>query len=94
MPEADLSSAIPATAVWVKLRYALAPKRPGADLIARVWSGALDDAVVLRGPSGEAVVKMNVPQKVSYQAPVTVALSLKVVGYSETDQAPSSTSGG
>lgn len=95
MPEADLSSVIPRDAVWVKLHYEISPKKPGADLIARVWSGSLDDAVVIRGESGDVFVKLLKPQKVSYQAPVTVSLKLKVLAYKapedgDPDPGPSS----
>jgi hypothetical protein len=81
VPDADISSAVPKDALWVKLHYEIHPRKPGADLIARVWSGELDDAVVIRGASGDVFVKLRVPQKVSYQAPVTVELKLKVVAY-------------
>jgi hypothetical protein len=43
------------------------PAKPGADLIARVWSGVLDEAVVIKGSSGDAFVKLNKPQTISYQ---------------------------
>lgn len=85
MPEADLSSVVPKDAVWVKLHYEITPKKPGADLVARVWSGTLDDAVVIRGESGDVFIKLLTPQKVSYQAPVTVALKLKVMAYKAPD---------
>jgi hypothetical protein len=81
MPDADLSSAVPREALWVKLHYEIRPRKPGADLIARVWSGRLDDAVVIKGESGDVFVKLLAPQKISYQAPVTVELKLKVVAY-------------
>lgn len=81
MPDADLSSAVPREALWVKLHYEIHPRKPGAELIARVWSGGLDDAVVIKGESGDVFVKLLVPQKISYQAPVTVELKLKVVAY-------------
>lgn len=81
MPEVDLSPAVPPTARWVKLHYEMKPRKPGAQLIARIWSGPLDDAVVIRGESGDVFVPLNVPQKLSYQHPVTVRLTLKVTAY-------------
>ena len=69
----------------VKIHYEIRPKRAGADLLARVWSGSLDDAVVIRGESGDVFVKLQTPQKLSYQAPVTVDLKLKVVSYKAPD---------
>ncbi len=86
MPEADLSPMVPADATWVKLHYEMAPKRPGADLIARVWSGLLDDAVVIRGEMGDVFVKLQTPQKIAYQAPVTVDLKLKVTAYKAREE--------
>lgn len=81
MPEVDLSTQIPANARWIKVRYDLKPIKEGANLIARLWSGKLDDAVVIKGASGEAFVKLDVPQKLSYQRPVNVELKLKVVAF-------------
>ena len=85
MPDADLSSVIPPDAIWVKLHYEMRAKKSGADLIARVWSGSLDDAVVIKGESGDVFVKLLTPQKLSYQAPVTVELKLKVMAYKAPD---------
>lgn len=85
MPEADISPVVPPDATWVKLHYMMTPKREGADLIARVWSGALDDAVVIKGPEGDVFVKLGVPQRLSYQAPVTVDLKLKVTAFKAHD---------
>lgn len=81
MPEVDLSGQIPPTARWLKLRYEMKPQKEGAELIARIWSGELKEAVVIKGESGDAFVKLNVPQKVSYQRPVGVELKLKVIAY-------------
>ena len=81
MPEMNLSEKIPATATWVKIRYQMAPKKEGAELISRVWSGHLDDAVILKGPKGEVSIKLNRPQLISYQRPVTIDLKLKIVAY-------------
>jgi hypothetical protein len=47
--------------------------------------GVLDQAVVIKGESGEAFVKLNKPQVLSYQRPVTVSLQLKVTGYKEAE---------
>ncbi len=85
MPDVDLTTMIPAGATWVKLRYKMKPAKPGADLIARVWSGVLDEAVVIKGESGDAFIKINKPNTISYQRPVTVQLELKVVGYKQGD---------
>jgi hypothetical protein len=83
MPDVDLSAKIPPTATWVKIHYTMKPVKPGAELIARVWSGILDEAVVIKGDAGDAFVKLNKPQTLSYQRPVTVHLELRVVGYKE-----------
>jgi hypothetical protein len=84
MPEVDLSKAVPETARWVKIHFEMKPKKSGAQLIARVWSGALDDAVVIKGESGDAFVRLDKPQRLSYQAPVTVDLKLKVTAYKDS----------
>jgi hypothetical protein len=82
MPEVDLSDVIPPEASWVKLKYEMRPKSPEAQLIARVWSGQhLDDAVILKGESGDVFVRLEKPQSISFQRPVTVELKLKVVAY-------------
>jgi len=86
MPNIDLSLQVPAEARWVKIQFAMSPLKPGADLIARLWSGSLDDAVVIKGPSGDAFVKLDAPQKLSYQRPVNVELKLKVVAYKLVDE--------
>ncbi len=84
MPDIDLSPQIPASATWIKVHYKMKAEKPGAELIARLWSGALDEAVVIRGASGDAFVKLNRPQKLSYQRPVTVELDVKIVAYKAT----------
>jgi hypothetical protein len=81
VPEIDLSHQIPAEARWVKLRFEIKPLKDGAELLARVWSGSLDDAVVLKGAEGEAFLRLDAPQRLSYQRPATVDLKLKVVAY-------------
>lgn len=81
MPDIDISEKVPKNARWIKLRYELTPKKPDAELIARVWSGPIDDAVVIKGAEGEAFVRLNRPQTLSYQRPVTVDLKLKIVAY-------------
>lgn len=86
MPEVDLSQQIPATARWLKVRYEITPKKVGANLIARLWSGNLDEAVVIKGPAGEAFIKLNVPQKIWFQRPVNVDLKLKVVAYKDVEE--------
>lgn len=81
MPEIDLSETIPKSATWIKVHYEMTSEKPGAELIARLWSGTLDEAVVIRGGSGDAFVKLNSPQKLSYQRPVTVELKVKITAY-------------
>ncbi len=76
-----MSNQIPPDARWLKLRYEMKAEKPGAELIARLWSGKLDEAVVIKGESGDAFVRLDVPQKVSYQRPVGVELKLKVIAY-------------
>lgn len=85
MPNVDLSKQVPPEARWLKLRYEMKALKPDAQLIARVWSGKLDDAVVIRGSEGDAFLRLDVPQKISYQRPVTVELKLKVVAYKAVD---------
>jgi hypothetical protein len=86
MPDVDLSSKIPPKARWIKVHYEMKPVKPGAELIARLWSGILDEAIVIKGESGDAFVKLNKPQTLSYQRPVTVELDLKIVGYKESEE--------
>ncbi|MFN0118832.1 MAG: hypothetical protein ACKVQC_11150 [Elusimicrobiota bacterium] len=81
MPEVDLSKKIPGNATWLKLHYEMKPLKEGANLIARVWSGNLDEAVVIKGNSGEAFIKLNKPQMISYQRPVNIELSMKVMAF-------------
>jgi hypothetical protein len=81
MPDVDLSREIPADARWLKLRYEMKAAKADAQLIARLWSGNIEQAVVIKGESGDAFVKLNTPQKVSYQRPVGVDLKLKVIAY-------------
>jgi len=83
MPDIDLSQKIPPTATWIKLHYVMKAVKPEAQLIARVWSGSKDNAVVLKGASGDVFVQMGQPQKLTYQRPVTVDLIMKVVAYKE-----------
>jgi len=79
MPELDLSTQIPPNARWLKIRYEMKGLKEGANLIARLWSGKLKEAVVIKGENGDAFVKLDAPQKLSYQRPVNVELKLKVV---------------
>ena len=81
MPEVDLSPVVPPSARWVKVHYEMIPMKPDSQLIARLWSGNMDDAVVIKGESGDAFVRLDVPQKISFQRPVTVELRLKVLAY-------------
>ena len=86
MPEVNLASVVPPNARWVKVHYEMAPTKPDARLIARVWSGpAMDDAVVIEGEAGDAFVRLHKPQAISYQRPVNVSLKLKVVAYKLVD---------
>jgi hypothetical protein len=86
MPEVDLSAQVPPHASWIKVQFAMSPLKPDANLIARLWSGSMDDAVVIKGPTGDAFVKLGKPQKLSYQRPVNVDLQLKVVAYKSVDE--------
>ena len=81
MPEVDLSAQIPASARWLKLRYEMKTGKVGANLIARIWSGNVDEAVVIKGESGDTFVRLEVPQKIWYQRPVGIDLKLKVIAY-------------
>ena len=86
MPEVDLSSQIPVEARWIKIHYGMKSTKEGADLIARLWSGNLDDAVVIKGSEGDAFVKLEVAQKLWYQRPVGVDLQLKVVAFKVSEE--------
>ena len=86
MPEIDLSGQIPKSATWIKVHYEMKSMKPDGELIARLWSGALDEAVVIKGGSGDAFVKLNNPQKLSYQRPVTVELQVKIVAYKAEEE--------
>lgn len=81
-----MSATIPSQATWVKVHFEMTPRKEGADLIARIWSGSLDDAVVIKGSSGDAFVKLTKPQTISYQRPVTVELKLKVTAYKVSEE--------
>lgn len=85
MPEINLADQLPATARWIKIRYQIKALKPDAKLVARVWSGSMDDAITIQGPEGDVFLKLDKPQSLSYQRPVTVELKLKVVAYKETD---------
>ena len=88
MPEADLSAVVPPAARWVKIRYTLRPKAEGANLIARVWSDVTNkEAMVLKGESGEAFVRLKIPQKLFYQNPVNVEMKLKVIAFKQAEDA-------
>jgi hypothetical protein len=45
----------------------------------------LEDAVVIHGEQGDAFIKLDEPQKLSYQRPVNVELKLKVVAFKVVD---------
>lgn len=50
-------------------------------LTARLWSGPLDDAVTIRGHSGEVFIRLRHLQRLSYSKPNGVSIKLKVVAY-------------
>jgi hypothetical protein len=77
--------AVPPSAGWVRIHYEMKAKEPNARLIARLWSGALDDAVVIEGPDGDATVHLIKPQWMSFQVPTNVDLKMKVTAYREAD---------
>lgn len=87
MPEVDLSTAVPPSASWVKLHYELAPRKEGADLIARLCpTPGMKEAVVIRGAVGDVFVKLKVPQKLYFQHPVNVQMKLKVTAYKDSSE--------
>ena len=53
------------------------PVKENAELIARLWSGEIENAVVVKGESGDVFVRLDVPQKVSYQRPVGVEIEVE-----------------
>jgi hypothetical protein len=55
MPDTDLSPAVPPDATWAKIRYTMETVDPAAELTAKLWSGPLDDAVTIKGPTGEVL---------------------------------------
>jgi hypothetical protein len=81
MPDADLSSAVPPQATWVKIHYEIRSSAPGAPLIARLWSGSKEEAVTVNGPEGAVFVRLLQPQRLSYESPRSVELKLKIVSY-------------
>ena len=86
MPFVDLSQGIPLAARWIKIRYTMRARRPGEPLVARLWSGDPARAVQIRGSYGDAFVKLEVPQTLSYEKPDGIDLSLKAVAYKLTDE--------
>lgn len=88
MPNVDLSERIPPEARWLKVHFEMTALKPGAELIGRIWSGLMDEAVVIKGAAGDAFIKMNTPQKISYQKPVNVDLKLRVVAYKVVEDQP------
>lgn len=81
MPDTDLSPAVPPDAKWVKIRYAMNATQTGPELTAKLWSGPQDDAVTIKGSSGEVLIKLRHPQRLSYAKPNGIELKLKVVAY-------------
>ena len=81
MPDTDLSPVVPPNATWVKIRYAMGAPAPTIDLTARLWSGPMDDAVTIKGATGEVFIKLRQPQRLSYEKPEGIKLNLKVLAY-------------
>lgn len=81
MPFVDLSQGVPVGARWIKVRYTLRPKKAGEPLLAKIWSGNPARAVLLKDATGEALLKLEVPQTLSYECGDAIDLSLKVVAY-------------
>lgn len=86
MPFVDLSQGIPAGARWIKIRFSMRTKTPDEPLAAKLWSGDPSKAVVIKGRSGDAFVKLEVPQTLSYEHAAGVELSMKVVAYKLSDE--------
>lgn len=85
MPFVDLSQGIPVGARWIKVRFSMRSQKAGEPLLARIWSGDPSKAVVVKGASGDAFVKLEVPQTLSYEHAPGLDLSLKVVAYKLTE---------
>jgi hypothetical protein len=85
VPFVDLSQGIPVGARWIKVRFSMRTRKPGEPLAARLWSGDPAKAVVIKGGSGDAFVKLEVPQTLSYENADGIDLSLKVVAYKLSD---------
>lgn len=85
MPFVDLSQGIPVAAKWIKVRFSIRTKKAGEPLVARIWSGSPAKAVVVKGPSGDAFIRLEVPQTLSYDHADGIDLSLKVVAYKLDD---------
>ncbi len=81
MPDTDLSPVVPPNATWVKIHYAMEAPAPTTDLTAQLWSGPLDDAVTIKGSSGEVFIRLRQPQRLSYSKSNGIRLKLKVVAY-------------
>lgn len=81
MPDTDLSPAVPPDATWAKIRYTMETADPAVELTAKLWSGPLDDAVTIKGSSGEVLIKLRQPQRLSYAKPNGIELKMKVVAY-------------
>lgn len=82
MPEFALASQIPTNARWIKIHYQIRTLAPDAELVAQLWSGPMpENPVVLRGESGDAFVRLDKPQSLSYQHAPNVELRLKVTAY-------------
>lgn len=85
MPETDLSPIVPLQATWVKLHYEMKAIVPGTELLTRLWSGSVENAVPVRGHRGEVFVKLRSAQRLSYEKPAGVELKLKVVSYKRSE---------
>ena len=87
MPFVDLSQGIPVSAKWIKVRFSIRTRKPAEPLTARIWSGNPGKAVVVKGASGDAFIRLEVPQTLSYDHADGLDLSLKVVAYKLDDAA-------
>lgn len=81
MPDTDLSPVVPPDATWAKIRYEMDATQSEVELTARLWSGPMDDAATIKGPTGEVLIRLRRPQRLSYSKPDGVALKLKVVAF-------------
>jgi hypothetical protein len=81
MPFVDLSQGVPAEARLIRLRFGMRTRKAGEPLLAKVWSGDSTKGILLKGERGEAVIRLDVPQTLSYEHADGIDLTLKVVAY-------------